>query len=729
MVGCAGGSHSATVAPPAGTPGPASAPASVSTPGAATTGSAVLPDSDVTRYAALLAMADARQPDNAVLARAISSKSSPLRIEAVRAVGQMDVEDLAPKLRLLLRDRDSAVAATAAYALGLMRDTASVPALAAALGSGEPGGAVVSQRPVTSGGGQSLQPVAGAHRQSFPSRGSNAPTVVREAAWALGQIGNPGRGALERVMNEGFAAPGVLYAAANLRPVPAGALTAYFWPGNPGLLRAAVYAVTRSRSAAGVRALLNVTQTTDPVTRSYVARGLARSAAGDSLSAYAFRALTTLVADSAAVVRIEALGSLRGYGPPAQELVLQGTRDSVATVRLAAAQALDSTLAGAPPVLWHRAFDADTALAYRAAVATAALNNGVVLPVLDPANAHRWAASGDWRYRAAAAMAAAGLPLDRTLGMALAAADDSDPRVRTAAVSVIVAAIDSTTPDGRGRGVVPDRLSQKWAQDPDAGVRAAWLEAMLRLGPRARDVGMVIGSYRLAANDSTVDARLAVVRYVAEAWQRDSGAFTTKLMIAIAALPAPTDPAVLDEARGVPLFNSWHADARRHPPHPPDWYARVVREIVVPSLSGAGPRVAITTDRGVLTLELYGADAPLTVENFLSLMRCGYFNGAVFHRVVPGFVAQDGDRRGDGNGGPGYTIRDELNRRRYDRGAVGMALSGPETGGSQYFVTITPQPHLDGRFTTFAHVLQGYDALDHLVPGDRITEISLVAQQ
>jgi cyclophilin family peptidyl-prolyl cis-trans isomerase/HEAT repeat protein len=689
-------------------------------PGAAPGPAAVLSDSDVPRYAAILAMADARQPDAGLLARAIASKSSPLRVEAVRAAGQMDVEDLAPKLRQLLRDHDTTVAATAAYSLGLMRDTESVDALASALGSGESGGPVVSQRPAGAGG---------TPRPSGPSRGSSAATVVQEAAWALGEMGRPGRGALLRAMNGGFAAPGVLYAAANLRPVPANAVTAYFWPGNPELLRAAVYAASRSREPAGVRALLNVTNAPDPITRSYVARGLARSAAGDSLGTFAFRALTTLVADTVAIVRIEALGSLRGYGPPAQELVLQGTRDSVAPVRLAAAQALDSTLAGAPPVLWRRAFDADTALGYRATVASAAIENGVVLPVLDPGNANRWAASSDWHYRAAAAMAAAGLPLDRTLALALRAADDSDARVRTAAVSVIVSAIDSTTPDGRGRGVVPDRLSQQWASDPDAGVRAALVEAMLRLGPRASDVPIVLESYRTGVHDSTADARLAAVRYVAEAWERDSEAFTTRLRVDIATLRAPTDPAVLNEAKGVTPFASWHADAPRHAPHPPDWYQRVVREVVVPSLSGNAPRVALTTDRGAMTLELYGADAPLTVENFLSLVRRGYYGGTVFHRVVPGFVVQDGDRRGDGNGGPGYTIRDELNRRRFDRGAVGMALSGPETGGSQYFVTITPQPHLDGRYTTFGHVIRGSEVLDHLVPGDRITEISLVAQQ
>jgi cyclophilin family peptidyl-prolyl cis-trans isomerase len=352
-----------------------------------------------------------------------------------------------------------------------------------------------------------------------------------------------------------------------------------------------------------------------------------------------------------------------------------------------------------------------------------------MLPVLDPKNPDRWAASSDWRFRAAAARAAAGLPLERTFALALPIASDPDPRVRTAAVEVIVSAIDSVTPDGRGHGVVPDRLSQQWARDSDVGVRTAWLAAMQRLGPRVRDVPLVLESYGQSVHDSTIDAELAVVRYVADAWMQDSDAFTPALRLDVAKLPAPVNWTVLDEARGISLFTSWRPDAPHRVPRSADWYERVVRQIVIPSLAGHAPRVAITTDRGAMEVELYGADAPLTVVNFLALIQSGYYRGTVFHRVVPGFVAQDGDRRGDGNGGPGYTISDELNRRPYDRGAVGMALSGPETGGSQYFLTITPQPHLDGRYTTFGHLTRGDETLDHLVPGDRITEISLVNQQ
>ena len=131
----------------------------------------------------------------------------------------------------------------------------------------------------------------------------------------------------------------------------------------------------------------------------------------------------------------------------------------------------------------------------------------------------------------------------------------------------------------------------------------------------------------------------------------------------------------------------------------------------------------LQTNGGTIVVELFAADAPLTVDNFITLAQNGFYNRLAFHRVVPNFVAQDGDPRGDGNGGPPYTIRDELNRRRYDRGAVGMALDGPDTGGSQYFLTLSPQPHLDGGYTVFGHVVDGFTAMDAVVQGDRIITI------
>jgi cyclophilin family peptidyl-prolyl cis-trans isomerase len=133
----------------------------------------------------------------------------------------------------------------------------------------------------------------------------------------------------------------------------------------------------------------------------------------------------------------------------------------------------------------------------------------------------------------------------------------------------------------------------------------------------------------------------------------------------------------------------------------------------------------VTTSKGAFTIALLSDDAPLTVDNFIQLAKRGYFGGITIHRVVPNFVIQDGDPRGDGNGGPGYQIRCEINQMSYNRGAVGMALSGKDTGGSQWFVTHSRQPHLDGGYTVFGNVISGMEVVDSIVRGDVIRSISI----
>lgn len=128
-------------------------------------------------------------------------------------------------------------------------------------------------------------------------------------------------------------------------------------------------------------------------------------------------------------------------------------------------------------------------------------------------------------------------------------------------------------------------------------------------------------------------------------------------------------------------------------------------------------RAVIKTSAGVMEFEFYGALAPQTVKNFLGLAKKGYFDSTRVHRVVPDFVIQDGDPTGTGSGGPGYSIRCEYNQLRYETGMVGMALSGKDTGGSQWFVTLSPQPHLNGRYTIFARVTRGLDVAKRVTQG------------
>ena len=138
---------------------------------------------------------------------------------------------------------------------------------------------------------------------------------------------------------------------------------------------------------------------------------------------------------------------------------------------------------------------------------------------------------------------------------------------------------------------------------------------------------------------------------------------------------------------------------------------------------GKQVRAVVTTSKGSFTMELLPEAAPLTVDNFVQLAQRDYFRNVTIHRVVPNFVIQDGDPRGDGNGGPGYQIRCEINEVPYDRAAVGMALSGKDTGGSQWFVTHSPQPHLDGGYTVFGRVVAGMDVVDKIVRGDVIQSV------
>jgi cyclophilin family peptidyl-prolyl cis-trans isomerase/HEAT repeat protein len=138
-------------------------------------------------------------------------------------------------------------------------------------------------------------------------------------------------------------------------------------------------------------------------------------------------------------------------------------------------------------------------------------------------------------------------------------------------------------------------------------------------------------------------------------------------------------------------------------------------------------KAVLTTDKGVFTIDLLPENAPLTVDNFIKLARSKYFDRVLVHRVVPNFVMQDGDPRGDGNGGPGWEIRCELNMLSYERGAVGMALSGKDTGGSQWFVTHSPQPHLDGGYTIFGRVNEkDMKIVDSIVRGDTILSVKII---
>ena len=132
------------------------------------------------------------------------------------------------------------------------------------------------------------------------------------------------------------------------------------------------------------------------------------------------------------------------------------------------------------------------------------------------------------------------------------------------------------------------------------------------------------------------------------------------------------------------------------------------------------------TNRGAIDLELYPDDAPKTVENFAKLARDGFYDGVIFHRVIPDFMIQGGDPTGTGRGGPGYTFEDEINEHKIVRGALAMANAGPNTNGSQFFIVTTEEaPWLDGKHTVFGRVVEGMDVVDKI---EGMTSVELNVQ-
>ena len=133
-------------------------------------------------------------------------------------------------------------------------------------------------------------------------------------------------------------------------------------------------------------------------------------------------------------------------------------------------------------------------------------------------------------------------------------------------------------------------------------------------------------------------------------------------------------------------------------------------------------------DGGDIVIELFDKEAPGTVQNFIDLINKGFYNGLRFHRVIPGFVAQGGCPNGNGRGGPGYTIKDELigNPHKHERGALSMAHRGPNTGGSQFFIVYEPQPHLDGVHTVFGKVIEGMDVVDGIHQGAIMETVEVI---
>lgn len=259
---------------------------------------------------------------------------------------------------------------------------------------------------------------------------------------------------------------------------------------------------------------------------------------------------------------------------------------------------------------------------------------------------------------------------------------------------------------------------RKALDDPDAVVRAAAID---RYGVNTADavdvkVATLRAAEQRARTDAMNDARLAAVAALAEIDHPGRESFLRELL-------RDNDPVVRRVAAEA-LEAQLKLRRPQYTPLPTRLTQRDYEEIV--RWSRTPHTASIHMTRGTIQLALLTQDAPITTWNFAQLARKGYFDNTSFMRVVPNFVIQGGDPRNDMSGGPGYAIRDEINLQKYTRGAVGMALSGPDTGGSQFFITHSPQPHLDGGYTIFARVYDGMNGVvDQVERGDAVRTITI----
>jgi cyclophilin family peptidyl-prolyl cis-trans isomerase len=251
-------------------------------------------------------------------------------------------------------------------------------------------------------------------------------------------------------------------------------------------------------------------------------------------------------------------------------------------------------------------------------------------------------------------------------------------------------------------------------KEPDFVVRAASARLLGELKP-AGGAAALGDALTLAQADAAIEARAAILDALAEYGAAEA---TPALKAALADKDWAIRLHAVELLRKLDPAGDYRAAIRPVPGEPIAAYDDP--QLITPTLS---PHIFIETAKGTIEFELAVLDAPQTASNFIALARKGFFNGLQIHRVVPNFVVQIGDSRGDGEGGSGYTIRDELNERPFLRGTVGMALSWKDTGGSQFFITHSPQPHLDARYTAFGHVVNGMEVVDRIQQGDVIQRV------
>ena len=615
------------------------------------------------------------------LIRLLTDAEARVRRRAALAVGRVGLAEAAPNLVAVLRaDADPEVRQMAAFALGLLGDKTPVDALRQAL---------VDVSPVVAG--------RAAEALGLIGDTASAPDIGRMVAANISAVAN-----LEADESRSPLDPGAeafrlgVYALARLKaydPLAAAVLTpdgqprVRWWP--------VAYALQNAEDARALPALLTLAKSDGAYTRAFAARGL-----GAIKDPSAVPVLLTLVDPAApsSGPTIEAIRALGRIGDPraAQPLmkIVSGTGINpmvrAEAILAAATTAVDTTqdffvdlLADPSPVVRSAALDTfakgddDTFL--------------TILSGLDP--------DPHWSVRAELASVLAAKDASRALPRLTEMLKDSDTRVIPA---VLTGLTKLKAPD------IVKTLIQALASE-DFVVRASAADNLGELRPDG-GAEALIAAFKRGESDGPYSARAAALAALAKYG---------------AAAALPTLRSALDDkdwavrVRAAELLKTLAPSTDTEHAIRPASSGQPVRydtpSLVNPTVS---PHVYFETDKGTVEIELDVLDAPLTCNNFVALVGKGYFEGLPVHRLVPDFVVQAGDPRGDSEGGPGYTIRDELNEQPYLRGTVGMALDWRDTGSSQFFITFSPQPQLDPRYTVFGHVVSGMDVLDKLTKWD-----------
>jgi cyclophilin family peptidyl-prolyl cis-trans isomerase/HEAT repeat protein len=628
-------------------------------------------------------------PPPSDLLRLVKDDEARTRRRAALAIGRVGLAEGIPALQEALGDSEVEVRQMAAFALGLIGNPSARPSLLNALKDSEP---IVQGRAAEAlgtigdkGDAQAITAMVYGLVQAGALKDIGADDLTYPLAPSA-EAARLGLYALVRLGSFDGIASSVLSGGSGM-PV------SNWWP--------IAYALGRAGDARAVPSLMALLPTPGRLTAAFAARGLGALKAQNAAAA-----LRDIVEkrqrDPAVIVEsIRALAAMRDSASRAlfQKMLAEGEGD--ATLRLEAATALGA-LHSPESVDFLIDLMSDPVPGIRGAAikALAATDTETFLTTLSGMDPDR-----DWTVRMAQAEALATLPGGQGEARLRAMLQDRDQRVIPAVLRAMIAAKIPNVQD-----VLLDRLK---ADDFVIRATAANGLAELKATGAAR---ALFDAYQATAGDSTYTARAAILTAL-----NTLDPMTARPMLQQALQDKDwalrVKAAMLLKEQGV---TDTDAGMRPAPTRPLDDATR--QSIIAPQFS---PHAFVQTDRGTVEIELAIIDAPLTVANFIELARKGFFNGIAIHRVVPDFVIQDGDPRGDGEGGPGYTIRDELNELPYLRGTVGMALDWKDTGGSQWFITHSPQPHLDARYTVFGRVVNGIEVVDRTQPWDVVRRVQI----